>query len=98
MITYEVHVEVRPDLADAFAAYMRTKHLPEIWATGCFHSIAFEQSSPTLFRSRYQAATREALDQYLDQHTEHFRADFMAHFPQGAVASRCQWNQLHLFS
>ncbi len=94
MITYEVEVEVREDLAEAFAAYMRRKHIPEIWATGCFQAIAFEQAGPGTFRSRYQAARQKDLDRYLAEFTASFRADFLAHFPEGATAIREQWTAL----
>jgi hypothetical protein len=94
VITYEVQVEMRADLAESFAAYMRDKHIPEIWATGCFQSITFEQAGPAKFRSRYQAAQPKDLDRYLNEHTAAFRADFLAHFPEGAVAIREQWSEL----
>jgi hypothetical protein len=94
MVAYEVKVEVREDLAGAFERYMREKHIPEILATGCFKAIRFEQASPTLFRSRYEAASQKDLDRYMGEHTAAFRADFMAHFPEGCTPSREVWEGL----
>lgn len=91
MITYEVHVEVRPDLAAAFETYMRERHIPQILATGCFAAISFEWSEEGRYRTRYQADSQADLDRYLQQHTEGFRADFLAHFPEGCSASRGCW-------
>ncbi len=94
MITYEVSVEVEPYLADSFQRYMVLKHIPEILATGCFASIAFERAAPGRFRTRYQAATQEDLDTYLETHTQHFREDFLRHFPDGTSARRETWESL----
>ena len=58
-----------------------------------FVRIAFEQAGPLRFRTSYIAATREALDLYLNEHTAHFRADFLAHFPSGAVLAREIWSE-----
>ncbi|HJU83652.1 MAG TPA: DUF4286 family protein [Holophagaceae bacterium] len=97
MVAYEVTVSVREDLAEPFERYMRDKHIPEILATGCFTRIRFEQASPTLFRTRYEAASRADLDRYLGGHTAHFRQDFLAHFPEGCAPSREIWDPLQVF-
>lgn len=94
MVAYEVKVEVRGDLAPAFERYMRERHIPEILATGCFARIRFERASATHFRSRYMASSQADLDRYLAEHTARFRADFMAHFPEGCVPSREVWESL----
>lgn len=94
MITYEVHVEVRPDLAAAFETYMRERHIPQILATGCFEAIAFERAEDGRYRTRYQAAAQADLDRYLQEHTRIFREDFLAHFPEGCSASRACWEEV----
>lgn len=88
MILYEVSVTVRSDLSQGFEAYMRGKHLPEIWASQCFMQIRFDKASETLFRTCYQAATWADYERYLHQYAPAFRADFMAHFPEGCTPSR----------
>lgn len=94
MITYEVNVEVEPYLADGFQRYMVLKHIPEILATGCFTAIAFERGGPGRFRTRYQAASPDDLERYLEQHTQHFREDFLRHFPEGIRVHRDTWEGL----
>ena len=91
MVRYEVTVDVEPELAERLAGYMREKHIPEILRTGCFAAISFEQAGPARFRTSYVARTQADLDRYLAEHTAHFRADFLAHFPSGASASREVW-------
>lgn len=97
MIAYEVRVEVREDMLEAFEFYMRKKHLREILATGCFQTIRFERGEEFVFRTRYEAASRADLDRYLKEHAAHFRADFMVHCPEGCTVTRTAWDQLAVF-
>lgn len=93
-IRYEVTLDVEPHLADDVERYMRTVHIPEIFATGCFRCIHFERSLPTRFRTSYQARAQADIDRYLREHTQRLRADFGARFPQGIVLSREVWREL----
>lgn len=88
MIAYEVRVEVREDMLEAFVFYMRRKHLREILATGCFQTIRFERAGAFAYRTRYEAVSRADLDRYLQHHAAHFRADFMVHCPEGCTVTR----------
>ena len=94
MIRYEVVADVAPELVDRFVDYMRTTHLPEILATGCFTSVALDRASATRYRSRYEARTRADIDRYLAEHTARYRADFAAHFPTGVALSREIWDEM----
>ncbi len=71
---------------------MREKHVPEIWATGCFQRITFDRAGPTTFRTSYEAASPAELERYLRDHATDFRADFAAHFPAGVSATRATWS------
>ncbi|HJW32565.1 MAG TPA: DUF4286 family protein [Holophagaceae bacterium] len=97
MYTYEVQVETTPDASEAFEAYMRRKHIPEIFATGCFADITFEAASATRFRTRYRAHRREDLDRYLLDHAPAFRRDFLEHFPEGLKVQRDLWEARQTF-
>jgi hypothetical protein len=98
MIAYEVRVEVREDMLEAFEFYMRRKHLREILATGCFQAIRFERAEARVFRTRYEAASRADLDRYLKDHAAHFRADFMVHCPEGCSVTREALETVETFS
>ena len=93
MIRYEVTTDIDQELLEPWRDYIVNKHIPEIWATGCFARIAFEQAGPLRFRTSYIAATQADLDRYLNEHTAHFRADFLAHFPHGTVLRREIWSE-----
>ncbi len=96
MVTYEVCVELTDaDLVPAFETYMRDKHIPEIFATGCFVHVHFDvdQSNPQRYRTAYHAASQADLDRYMHEHGPAFRADFIAHFPSGVQPARSLWTQ-----
>lgn len=94
MPNYEVTLEVNPDRVGEMEGYMRTEHIPEILRTGCFSRITFERSDSGRFRTRYQAASQEALDAYFRDHAERLRQDFRGRFPQGVVPSREVWTEI----
>ena len=94
MVTYEVSATVEPAMADAYERYMRERHIPDVFATGCFRRVAFERSAPGRYRVRYQAAAQDELDRYLREHTMRLRADFEAHFPSGVRLAREVWAEL----
>jgi hypothetical protein len=94
MPNYEVTLEVDPARAGEMEGYMRTEHIPDILRTGCFSRITFERSDSGRFRTRYEAASREALDAYFRDHAEHMRQDFRRRFPQGVVPSREVWTEV----
>lgn len=93
MVIYEVTAVVRPDLTDAYEAYMR-RHIPELLATGCFEGASFARSTANRYRIRYDARDQQALDRYLADHAHRLRADFVEHFPAGVEVSRENWQTL----
>jgi len=91
MIFYEVTLQVEQALARRVEEHMRTMHIPEIFATGCFRRIRFDRASPVRFRASYQADTQADLDRYLSQHAPRLRAEFQVHFPAGVLLTRETW-------
>ncbi|MCA1853327.1 MAG: DUF4286 family protein [Beggiatoa sp.] len=94
MPNYEVILEVDPARVGEMEGYMRTEHISDILRTGCFSRITFERSDSGRFRTRYEAASREALDAYFRNHAEHMRQDFRRRFPEGVVPSREVWTEV----
>lgn len=91
-VSYEVTVRLR-DAADSlrFQGWMRSRHIPDVLATGAFEAAEFAGLSPTVFRTRYRAASRAALDDYLAEHTGRLRADFEREFGNTATTIREVW-------
>ena len=94
MVTSEVVADVEPAGRDRYESFMRDRHIPDVFATGCFHSVAFERSGAGRYRIRYQASSPDDVDRYLRDHTARLRADFAAHFPSGATLAREVWTEL----
>jgi hypothetical protein len=91
MVFYEVTLQVQPNLARAVEEHMRTKHIPAIFATGCFRRIRFDTASPARFRTSYEAESQAQLDRYLHDHAPRLRAEFQSEFPTGVRVSRETW-------
>ncbi|MDF1502323.1 DUF4286 family protein [Roseisolibacter sp. H3M3-2] len=91
MIRYEVVAEVPPEARDSFARFQTERHIPDVLASGCFLSAAFEEEADGRFRASYVAADAEALERYLREHAPALRADFAAHAPAGVRLSRGTW-------
>lgn len=90
-VCYEVTMTVDAELASDLSKYMVEKHIPEIFATGCFERIDFVRDGVQRFRAQYWAADQARLDVYLNTYTDALRQDFIAHFPKGIAAERAFW-------
>jgi hypothetical protein len=91
MIVYEVTLSVEPTLIHPVEEHMRQRHIPAIFATGCFQRIQFCQASPDRFRTSYEADTQADLDRYLRDHASRLRSEFTTTFPTGVSISRETW-------
>ena len=89
-MTYEITATVRPDLRAAYEDFMRSRHIPDLLATGAFAAASIATSAGR-YRIRYEARSRAALDEYLAKHAPRLRQHFMASFPEGIELSREEW-------
>jgi hypothetical protein len=88
MIFYEVTAVPEPDVREAYEHYMRSKHVSDVLASGCFVAARIAVTAEGLYRTTYVAATRDVLDRYLAEHAPRLRADFAEHIPAGVKLSR----------
>ena len=93
MISYEVTLQVRPDLSASVEQFMTESHIPDIFDTGCFQEIRFSRASAGRFRTAYEAGTQADLDRYLQDYAPRFRAEFLERFPEGVNITRETWVQ-----
>ena len=96
-VIYEVTAIVRDDLIETYEQYMRSRHIPDLLATGSFVGASFWRSEDGRYRMCYEAATQEDLDEYLNRHAEGLRADLRSRFPDGVKLSREVWNVIEKF-
>jgi hypothetical protein len=94
MVLYEVILQVDPAMALAIEEHMRRHHIPDIFATRCFHRIRFDRASAARFRTSYEAHTPSDLERYLREHAPKLRAEFQALFPSGVTITRETWTNL----
>lgn len=94
MMRYEVRLDVNPALAGEVERYMLETHIAEVMATGCFLRAHFDREESGQYRTTYVAASRGEFDRYTRDHADGLRADFLAHFPEGASPTRELWTEL----
>ena len=94
MIRYEVTADVPAEARDAFVRFQTERHIPDVLASGCFRSAAFEEEADGRFRTSYVADDAASLERYLRDHAPGLRADFAAHAPAGVRLSRATWTAL----
>ena len=98
MVIYEITVVIRADLIDEYEKYMRERHIPELLETGYFRGAKFTRSKENRYRIQYEARDLESLENYLQKDAARLRADFHAHFPEGAEVFRENWEVLQIWS
>jgi hypothetical protein len=91
MITYEITATVDPEVVPAYEQYMRTQHIPDLLATGCFVAATFAHADGGRYRIRYEAPDQATLDHYFADYAAQLRAHVEAHFPVGVALAREQW-------
>jgi Domain of unknown function (DUF4286) len=93
-VTYEITATVRPDLSKEYEQFMTERHIPDLLETGAFAGASFSLSVDGRYRIRYEARSREALDQYLSEHAHRLRQHLVHTFPEGIELSREEWTHI----
>lgn len=93
MVLYSVTVSVNPEKSGDWLHFMRTKHIPEIMATGAFRDwkicrIHAEEEGGESYSVQYVAYNGNALEHYFVHHAPKLRKDHEAHFGQHTAAFR----------
>ena len=88
MFHYVVNIELADDLAERFEDYMRSKHIPDVLATGKFTGASLARTESGSYRISYFAPYRETLEKYLSEDTARMRDLFANEFPFEVTADR----------
>jgi hypothetical protein len=91
MIIYNVTVNIENDVRDEWLSWMKTVHIPDVMATGCFIEnkickVLVDEEQGTTFSIQYTTATMEDLQEYQKthapriqkEHTERYAGKFVA--------------------
>lgn len=94
MLLYNVTCNVDEAVADAWLFFMRSVHVPEVVATGCFvrsqicQLLDEEDNGGRTYAIQYYCPDKATLDRYQRDFAPGLRADMERRFPQQFVAFR----------
>ncbi len=80
MILYNVTVSIDPEIGDEWLNWMRSTHIPDVMATGCFlesriSRINSEEEGGLTYSIMYLCLSQEKLDHYRDKHAPSLQKD-----------------------
>ncbi len=91
MIIYNVTVNIDDSVHDEWLHWMKTKHIPDVVATGCFSSgtifkLLVEEESGTSYSIQYRCPNVMAVQRYMKEfapalqkeHSEKYKDKFVA--------------------
>jgi hypothetical protein len=91
MILYNVTVNIEDSIHDEWLSWMKSKHIPDVVATGCFSSgtifrLLVEEEQGTSYSVQYRAPNKAAIDRYLKdfapalqkEHKDKYEGKFVA--------------------
>ncbi len=85
MILYNVTVSIDPSIKEEWISYMRSTHIPDVMATGCFIESRFsklhaEDESEETYAIAYVAKNIDQLDIYQKEHAKKLQEDHSSRF------------------
>jgi len=80
MILYNVTVSIDPEVGDDWLQWMRTQHIPDVMATGCFlesriSRIHGEEEGGLSYSIMYLCSDQQKMDEYRDLHAPALQKD-----------------------
>jgi hypothetical protein len=92
MILYNVTVSIDPTIAEDWLNWMRTNHIPDVMATGCFiesriSRVQGEEEGGVTYAITYLAPSQK-LDEYQKQHAPILQKDHSERYAGSFAAFR----------
>jgi hypothetical protein len=80
MILYNVTVSIDPVIAEDWVKWMRSNHIPDVMATGCFvesriSRVHGEEEGGVTYAITYLSPNQEKMDEYQQQHAPILQKD-----------------------
>lgn len=93
MILYNVTVSIDPAIAEDWLTWMRSTHIPDVMATGCFiesriSRVQGEEEGGVTYAITYLSPSQEKLDEYRDAHAPALQKDHADKFAGRFAAFR----------
>lgn len=93
MILYNVTVSIDPSVSEEWLAWMRSTHIPDVMATGCFiesrlSRVHGEEEGGVTYAITYLSPSQEKLDEYQTTHAPLLQKDHSEKFAGRFAAFR----------
>ncbi len=93
MIIYNVTVKVENEIHDAWLQWMRSIHIPEVMATGCFEKnelakVLVDDTDGQTYSIQYRCRERSLLEQYFEMHAPKLQEEHLTRYKDKFVAFR----------
>ena len=80
MILYNVTVSIDPTIAEDWLEWMRTQHIPDVMATGCFvesriSRVHGEEEGGITYAITYLSLSQEKIDEYSEKYAPLLQKD-----------------------
>jgi hypothetical protein len=102
MILYNVTVSIDESIHEDWLTWMRTKHVPDVMATGCFiegriSRVHGEEAGGFTFAMSYVAASQDKIDEYQSSHAPALQSEHNAKYAGNVAAFRTMLTILEEF-
>jgi hypothetical protein len=94
MLIYNVTTKISWEMHEAWVAWMKEKHLPEVMATGCFTDMRFvrlletdETEGPT-YAAQFHAENDEQYRKYINDYAPAIRQDVVNNWGSHFISFR----------
>lgn len=93
MILYNVTVSIDPAIAEDWLQWMRTQHIPDVMATGCFiesriSRVHGEEDNGMTYAIGYICPSQEKMQEYQDKHAPLLQKDHSSRYEGRFAAFR----------
>lgn len=81
MIIYNVTVNIEEDIHDEWVNWMRSKHIPDVLKTGCFHEarftrVMFKEELGITYSTQYLCDSEKVLQHYANNFAPALQKEF----------------------
>ncbi|GAB4131231.1 MAG: DUF4286 family protein [Bacteroidia bacterium] len=93
MIIYNVTVNIDDSVHDEWLEWMKTRHIPDVVATGCFtqgniFKILVDEQQGTSYSIQYTANSMDDVNRYFENHAAALRQEHTEKYKDKFVAFR----------
>ena len=94
MLIYNVTTQISHQIHEAWVAWMKEKHIPEVMTKGCFTRFQFvrlldiDESESVTYATQYYADSKAAYSRYVELYADALREDALKSWGNHAIGFR----------